>query len=477
MHAPAQGAVVFCSVALACVAAGCGGHHRALPPTHVRVHAKRQREPPARSFRGPALLELTVIDGDSNDRIAHARVRIGGRAAETDRTGFASIRVLQRRPTNVVARADGYEPRTVFESFRQSRKATIRLYRPELQWPMYGVTAARTQTQTHIELRPPFRTMWDVQLGGLIEFPAVVADGVAYIGNASAQVHAISMRLGTIEWTHDTPHGEMASSPAVAGGDLVYHTMTGDVVDLDRANGAVRWIYHVGSPIESSPLIVGGLDYFGAWDGTVYALNMRTRRLLWTQHVGAKVTSSASAADGSLFIGDYAGRLWSLSAATGAPRWERSVNGRIYGTPAIAARRIFVPSSDGNSMTAFSVNGRTLWSVHTGGYVYSSPAVWDGRVYFGSYDGALYAVSAATGRVDWRVSTGGPVSGAATVVDGVAYAGSFAHRIIGVDARTGRTIFTFAHGEYAPVSGDGMRLLLHGYSDLYAVQPTRAARH
>jgi eukaryotic-like serine/threonine-protein kinase len=104
-----------------------------------------------------------------------------------------------------------------------------------------------------------------------------------------------------------------------------------------------------------------------------------------------------------------------------------------------------------------------------GSYVYSSPAVADGRVFFGSYNGVFYALSAATGATIWSHSTGGPVSGAAAVVDGVAYAGSFAHRILGVDARSGRVVLDFPHGEYVPVSGSGKRLLLHGYSRLYAV--------
>ena len=63
------------------------------------------------------------------------------------------------------------------------------------------------------------------------------------------------------------------------------------------------------------------------------------------------------------------------------------------------------------------------------------------------------------------------LGGAAVVVDGVAYAGSFAHRIVGVDAASGRVVLDFPHGEYVPVSGDGGRLLLHGYSRLYAVAP------
>ena len=68
------------------------------------------------------------------------------------------------------------------------------------------------------------------------------------------------------------------------------------------------------------------------------------------------------------------------------------------------------------------------------------------------------------------MQTGGPVSGAPAVVDGVAYAGSFAHRIVGVDAKSGRVLLRFPHGEYVPVSGGGRRLLLHGYSRIYAVE-------
>jgi outer membrane protein assembly factor BamB len=117
--------------------------------------------------------------------------------------------------------------------------------------------------------------------------------------------------------------------------------------------------------------------------------------------------------------------------------------------------------------------GRYLWSVSTGGYVYAAPAVYDGRVFFGSYTGVLYCVSVESGRILWEVNTGGAISGSPAVVDGIVYAGSFAHRIVGVDVRTGRVVFRFPHGEYVPISGNGSRLLLHGYSGLWAVEQRR----
>jgi outer membrane protein assembly factor BamB len=468
--------LVGLAVVLGTAAADHGARPRAVAaPPRPSPPPAPVTEPEAVADEPVALL-ITVLDGDRRARVPGARVRVAGTSAVTDRAGLARISVRRLRRLAVTVTKSGFSSRTVLEEFDHGRQVTIRIYRPELQWPIYGVTPTRTQAQSHIRLQPPFRVIWSVSIGALIEFPAVVDDGVAYIGNAHASIRAVSMRSGRAVWRHDTPNGEMASSPAVAGDALVYHSMDGHVFVLDRATGHERWSYEAGSPIESSPIVHDGVDYFGAWNGRVFALDLRTHTLRWSRDLGAKITSSASISGDTLYIGDYGGRLWALSTRTGATRWTASVNGRVYGTPAVEGGRIFVPSSTGNSLTALSTGGRELWRVVTGGYVYSSPAVWHGVVCFGSYDGYLYGVSAASGRVLWRAPAGGAVSGAAVVVDGIAYAGSFAHRIIGVRVATGKTVFTFRHGYYVPVSGNGMRLLLHGYSRLYAVEPRSTSK-
>jgi outer membrane protein assembly factor BamB len=414
---------------------------------------------------------VTILDGDLRVRVPGAVVRLWGRRGRTDRHGVTRFHA-PRRTLEVSVSAPGYTTFRARVHFRCQRRKTLSIYQPDLQWPVYGATEARTQAQSHIRVRPPFWLVWSRGLGHLIEFPAVVYDGVAYIGNATATIHAISMHSGKFAWAHFTPGGpRMASSPAVAGGEIVYHTMGGSVYVLDRADGRIKWSWNAGSAIESSPVVVNGIDYFGTAAGELYALDLHTHRLRWSRYLGSKITSSVAIAGGRLFIGDYAGRLWALSAATGATRWVGQVNGKIYGTPAVSHGRVFVPSSDGDSLTAFSTSGRYLWRVTTGYYVYSSPAVSHGVVTFGSFNGWFYGVSAATGRVRWRVYTGGWISGATVIVDGIAYAGSFSHRIVGVDIRTGRTVFRFPHGEYVPVSGNGGMLLLNGYSRIYAVKP------
>jgi outer membrane protein assembly factor BamB len=415
-------------------------------------------------------LVVTVLDGDRRTRVRGAKVSLWGKRGRTDRHGETTI-VAPRGRHEVSVSRRGYGPARELVDFQRSRRQTVDVYQPDLQWPLYGATEARTQAPTEIRLRPPFRLVWSRGLGHLIEFPAVVADGFAYIGNARGTIRAISMRNGKFAWSHLTPgFPRMASSPAVYGNQIVYHTMSGGVYLLNRTNGHVEWSWNSGSAIESSPIVVDGIDYFGTASGEMYALDLRTHRVKWRKSLGAKITSSAAISGGRLYIGDYSGRLWALSPATGATRWVGQVSGKIYGTPAVAGGKVFVPSV-AYSFSAFSTSGRRLWQVSTGSYVYASPAVADGVVCFGAYNGVFYGVSAGSGRVLWRVPTGGAVSGAAVIVAGVAYVGSFSHRIIGVNLHTGHRLVTFPHGEYVPVSGNGARLLFNGFSRIYAVEP------
>lgn len=446
--------------------AGCGSRHEAVTTvSHVRTVSHVDPVPDA----PPQAVQVTVVDGDTNARVRDARVTVGGRSAHTDRNGVARIPLKNHTALVTAAVKPGYGERAVRLSFRTRPKSTIRIYRRSLQWTMYGADARRTQTQPDLRVRPPFRTVWSRGLGTLLEFPAVVKEGVAYIANARGTVFALDMRNGKIIWRRETPHGKMASSPAIWRDQVIVHGMDGHVWVRSRTDGRLLWHYTVGSPVESSPVVIDGVDVFGAWNGTITALDLRTHKVLWRHSGGCKVTSSAALAGSTLYIGDYCGRLLALRVGNGTLRWSRSVNGRVYGTPAIEAGRVFVPSSTGGSLTAFSTSGRYLWRRSTGSYVYSSPAVAEGRVFFGAYNGVFYALRASDGATLWSHGTGGPISGAATVVDGVAYAGSFAHRILGVDTRTGRVVLNFPHGEYVPVSGAGERLLLHGYSRIYAV--------
>ena len=456
--------------------AGCGGGgHEAT--TQTVTHPKPPPTTTQQSTGRKAKLVVTILDGDLRVRVPGAHVRLSGQSGTTNRHGVTTIEAPRTRHEVSVA-ARGYSPIQALLDFRGSRRRTIRIYQPDLQWTLYGATTARTQAPTQIRLRPPFRVVWSRGLDRLIEFPAVVDDGIAYIGNAGSRVHAISMRSGKFAWVHTTPGSpRMASSPAVYGDEIVYHTMSGWVYVLDRSNGRLEWSWNAGSAIESSPVVVDGIDYFGDAAGEMYALDLQTHRLTLAplprrqDHLErgdlrrpALHRRLRRAALGTFtgVRGDPLGRPCEREDLRDARGCRRPgvrpvrrvlVLGLLHERAAPLARsdrrlRLLVACRLGRSGVLRLVQR----SASTG----SRPAV---------------AASC------WRVPTGGAISGAAVIVDGVAYVGSFSHQIIGVSLHTGHRLVTFPHGQYVPVSGNGMRLLFHGFSRLYAVEPRRRRAH
>jgi eukaryotic-like serine/threonine-protein kinase len=306
----------------------------------------------------------------------------------------------------------------------------------------------------------------------LLEFPAVVWEGVAYITNYRGVLRAVSMRKGRVLWQKRVGK-TVASSPAVdpRRRELVVTTKEpggARIVDLDT--GKIRWGYRT-ARAEASPVIARGVAYFGDEGGRLYALDLRRRKMRWVFSGAGKITSSPALSAGRVFFGDYGGHVYALTARSGRRLWSGSAGTRVYGTVAVARGRVFAPSVFSGLSALSARSGRLLWRIPVGAYLYSSPAYYRGRVYFGTYAGLVYCASAKSGRILWRRNPGGSVSGAIVVVAGVVYAGSFNSRITGWNWRTGRRLWTFPHGRYVPVSGNGGRLLMHGRRELWAVAP------
>jgi outer membrane protein assembly factor BamB len=422
----------------------------------------------------PPEVIVRVIDGDTGRRVDRAVVRIGEATAQTDSHGFARLEVEEGETARARVSARRYSERTVSLALGGEEPVTVPLWRRDLQWPMYGVTPARTQANTAIKLRPPFRVVWNRGLQTLLEFPAVVWEGVAYVANIRGHLTAVSMRNGRVLWRKRVGTTS-ASSPAVDAvrGQLVVATKEpGRVSLVAMKTGKVRWRYRT-ARVESSPVVVRGVAYFGDDGGRVYAVDLRRRKARWIFSGGAKITSSPTVVGKRLYVGDYAGRVFALNVRTGRRLWTGSAGTRVYGTVAVAQGRVFAPSVFSGLSALSARTGRLLWRIPSGAYVYSSPAFYRGRVYFGTYAGVVNCVHAKSGRILWRGRTGASVSGAVTIVAGVVYAASFNSRITAWNWRTGRTLWKFPHGRYAPVSGNGGRLLMHGGNRLFAVEPKR----
>jgi outer membrane protein assembly factor BamB len=417
---------------------------------------------------------VRVVDGDSGKPVRGARVAVAGEIAASGGDGLVRFAEPPRRSVKLRVSARRYETETLRVRLRGRKAPRVPIWRPALQWPMYGVTPARTQAQTAIRLRPPFRRVWKRSLRSLIEFPAVVWKGVAYVNNSEGWLHAIAMEDGRVLWRKRVGT-LMASSPGLdpKRGLVVTTSMSPGYVNvLSMRTGRVRWRFYTGRS-EPSPVIRNGVAYFGAANGNVYALDLDRRRTRWVYRGGVKITSSPALVRNRLYFGDYAGRVLALKARTGRVVWTGSAGGRVYGTVAVARGRVFAPSVFSGLSALSARTGRLLWRIPSSTYVYSSPAYFRNRVYFGTYAGMVMSASARSGRILWSRPAGGSVSAAVQIVSGVVYAGTFRRRITAWHWRSGRELWTFRAGRYVPVSGNGSRLLVHGSMNIWAMEPKR----
>ena len=278
--------------------------------------------------------------------------------------------------------------------------------------------------------------VWSRPSAALIEFPAVVDDGVAFVTNYQRQRPRLLDAERRDASGAATLGGMMAASPAVAGDELVVHGMDGHVWVLEppqRARAlALRRPARRSSPRRSCS---NGVDYFGDWGGTVYALDLRTHRARWTYRSGYKITSSASYANGTIFIGDYGGRLLALARAQRRPALVGLAStAASTGRPRSRTAASSSPSSTGGSLTAFSTERRAaVVARHRLVRLLVARGLERARLLRLLQRRPLLRSRRADGRDRSGASRpAGAIAGAPTIVDGVVYFSNRQHRIYGV---------------------------------------------
>jgi outer membrane protein assembly factor BamB len=375
----------------------------------------------------------------------------------------------------------------------------------EPSWPMFGGTPMRARFVPS-NLGPPFRLLYVIRGGGLIEMPPAISERRVVFGTHEGDVIATRVDDGRRLWRTNV-NGCIASSPAVWNG-VVYVGWAGTgscrrgkdehggVVALGLESGDVLWRFHTGN-VEASPAVVDGMLFFSAFRNrsaaTVYAMKLgEGRRIAWSAHLPSKVASSPALLGRRLYISAYDRYLYSFDGWSGRFRWRttafsqdaedrflldvRSLVGRgswteggYYATPAVAYGRVYAGVIDGVFSAFDAHSGAHRWSQRLGGSIYASAAIWQEKVYVGTTEGRFFALSARDGRVLWNRDLGGKILGSATVTGSRVYVATTERRTFVLDARTGETDWIFGDGHYSPFVLSGSRGFLVGKGRVYAV--------
>ena len=364
---------------------------------------------------------------------------------------------------------------------------------PLVNWPFFGRVPERTHylPDERRVLDPPLREAWSINTHALIEFPPVIADGVAYVVNKYGNAKAIRLRDRKVLWERVTNPKDSGAptdvtAPVYHHGLVFFAYIDGSLVAVDAATGKPAWTRDLHSHLESSPMAFDGSLYLGTDTTNVVALRAADGKPLWQFNSPGAIKASPSYHDGRVYVADYEGSMYSLDAVTGKPIWRTNTTkvrpfgeGGFFSSPAIGFGRVYAARDDGTVFGFDLGSGRVDWSFPTDAPVYGSPAVaavpgTPATVYIGSENGRFYALDARDGHKRWEHDVGGPVPGTATVIGHTVYTSSFKTRkTIGIDVRVRRKTFELDQAGYTPMVSDGHRLYLIGYYEMVGLEPTK----
>jgi polyvinyl alcohol dehydrogenase (cytochrome) len=173
-------------------------------------------------------------------------------------------------------------------------------------WSFYGadLTGSRAlasdlDSSTVAGLNPA----WSVEIGGPVSATPVIADGVAFVGSYDGNLYAVDLASGSSVWAYATgaavqepnlgiPLG-ITGSAAVADGVVYVGDAAATVHAIDSVSGQAIWTVKVDDQVSaciwSSPVIWNGAVYVGVasvakeegFRGSVVALDATTGELLW----------------------------------------------------------------------------------------------------------------------------------------------------------------------------------------------------
>jgi outer membrane protein assembly factor BamB len=209
-----------------------------------------------------------------------------------------------------------------------------------------------------------------------------------------------------------------------------------------------RWTYASDANVISTPAVAGGLVVFGNSLGKIDALSLTNGKKRWSYHTQGPVYSSPAVKDDKVVLGSCDGYVYCLSLSSGRLQWSLKTAAAVLGNPLISGDTVYIVGSDHQFRAIDLKTGSVFWQ-YTGveGPVVSTPVLYKGMVIFGAWDRHLRALDASTGKLIWQWNNGSavrnysPASCIPVIWDDVVYIVAPDRFITAIDVRTGSTLW------------------------------------
>jgi outer membrane protein assembly factor BamB len=233
------------------------------------------------------------------------------------------------------------------------------------------------------------------------------------------RVYAFDPEDGEVLWERGDAWALTGSDVVGVGRLAVGRNAAGELVALDRRRGDPVWrAGHEGAAyrpdVAESPAVVDGDVVFSAPDGAVYRIAGGSGEVVWRTALDCDVTTSVAADADDVFVGCRDGRLVRLGFDDGVRRTVLDLPAGPDGRLTLLADRVIVPAGVRWLGAVDRELGGVLWDYRPRPPTRLSvvqPLVWRGAVLTGNGDGELIALELDDGAVRWIAGLHGSVRG------------------------------------------------------------------
>ena len=280
--------------------------------------------------------------------------------------------------------------------------------------------------------------LWNFATSGTVAGIALAA-GSVFAGSADGRVYALRASDGARRWDFPTG-GPVQSRIAAVGGRVYAGSNDGRVYALRASDGTKAWAFATGGPVESTIAVADRAVYAASEDATLYALRAGDGSRLWSTRVNG--VTGIAVAGGAVFACG-ADQVYALRASDGAPLWSSPTGAGGATGIAVAGGVVYAGSNDGRVLALRASDGRSLWEFPAGGSVQSGIAVAGGMVCAGSNDEKVFALRASDGKQLWHSLTSGSVTSGIVLAGGIVYAGGNDYLVRALRASDGKQLLSF----------------------------------
>lgn len=291
-------------------------------------------------------------------------------------------------------------------------------------WPQAGGNAAKVAGHMVLAANPT--RAWTASFPGStktrrLAASPVVAQGMVFVVDSSAVVHAFDAATGARRWQlalneiSDLRDATFGGGVAYDDGRLYAADGVGDVVAIEAATGKEIWRVKPTGTLRGSPTIAFNTVFVMTQDNQIYALRASNGEVLWQDAAASGQTgvfgvASPAAGQGTVVAGYSSGELIAYRYENGRNLWSDALSLTSISTqvgtltdvdadPIIDQGRVYALGQGGRMAAYELLTGQRIWELTLAGI--STPDVVGDWIFTLTDDSRILAIQRGTGRIRW----------------------------------------------------------------------------